>query len=161
MKKVFLLALSTVLFAAGFAQIDGGKVADSKTADGRKIVNGMIVPNFTIEKSIAATPVKDQAMTGTCWCFAATSLMESQCLKKNLGELNLSEMFTVRNIYVEKARNYILRQGHTQFGEGGLGHDMIRAIATYGAVPEEVYSGLKPDQQKHNHQKPLRAQRRK
>ena len=40
-------------------------------------------------------------------------------------------MFTVRNIYIDKAKNYILRQGHTQFGEGGLGHDLINAIDRY------------------------------
>ena len=49
--------------------------------------------------------------------------------------MDLSEMFSVRNIYIEKAQNYILRQGHTQFGEGGLGHDQIRAVALYGAMP--------------------------
>jgi bleomycin hydrolase len=155
MKKIFLLSLSTAFFSVSFAQVDGGKIPDSKTPDGRKIVNGVPVPNvqFNLEKTIAATPVKDQAMTGTCWCFASTSLIESQGMKKGLGELNLSEMFTVRNIYFEKAKNYLLRQGHTQFGEGGLGHDMIRALATYGAMPEDVYTGLKEGQTQHNHQK--------
>ena len=108
--------------------------------------------DFTIEKSLGATAVKNQAMTGTCWCFGATSLVESQCLKNNARELDLSEMFTVRNIYKEKAMNYILRQGHAQFGEGGLGHDMIHAIATYGAIPNSVYNGLLPGQKMHNHQ---------
>lgn len=108
---------------------------------------------FNEQKKLAITPVKNQAMTGTCWCFSTTSLVESQCLKNKLGEFDLSEMFTVRNIYIEKAKNYILRQGHAQFGEGGLGHDLIRAIATYGAIPESVYSGLLPGQQMHNHSK--------
>jgi bleomycin hydrolase len=141
MKKIFLVPCFFVTTVIAFAQrsADGGVASKTNT--------------FTIEKSIAATPVKDQGMTGTCWCFSTTSLIESQCLKKNLGEMNLSEMFTVRNIYFEKARNYVLRQGHAQFGEGGLGHDMIRAIATYGAMPESVYSGLKPNETKYNHQK--------
>jgi len=90
-------------------------------------------------------------MTGTCWCFSTTSLVESECLKKNAGELDISEMFIVRNIYVEKAVNYVHRQGHAQFGEGGLGHDLLRGIATYGAMPESVYSGLKSGQKMHNH----------
>lgn len=106
---------------------------------------------FTVEKTIAATPVKNQAITGTCWCFSTVSLVESQCLRKNLGTFDISEMFEVRNIYIEKAKNYILRQGHTQFGEGGLGHDLIRAIVTYGAVPEAEYSGLKGKEKNHNH----------
>jgi len=130
MKRSFLSALFAVIAVAGFTQPG----------------------QFTIEKQVAATPVKNQAATGTCWCFSTTSLVESQCLRKNLGTFDISEMFTVRNIYIEKAKNYILRQGHAQFSEGGLGHDLIRAIATYGAVPESVYSGLSPKYNAHNHQ---------
>ncbi|MEO7522928.1 MAG: C1 family peptidase [Ferruginibacter sp.] len=109
--------------------------------------------DFTLLKNNAATSVKNQGSTGTCWAFSTTSLLESQLLKNNLGTLNLSEMFTVRNIYVEKAKNYILRQGHAQFSEGGLGHDVIRAIANYGAMPDDAYSGLLPGQAKLDHQK--------
>jgi bleomycin hydrolase len=130
MKRFFLLFVSTGLFAASFAQTE-----------------------FTVIKNNAATPVKNQANTGTCWSFSTTSLVESQALKNNLGEFDLSEMFTVRNIYLEKAKNYLLRQGHAQFGEGGLGHDQIRAIAKYGAMPESVYSGLLPGKKSHDHQK--------
>ncbi len=106
---------------------------------------------FTAIKLLPATSVKNQANTGTCWCFSTTSLVESQCIKNIKQELDLSEMFTVRNIYIEKARNYILRQGKTQFGQGGLGHDAIRAISLYGAVPDSIYSGLKPGQRSYNH----------
>ena len=111
------------------------------------------VPQFLEIKKLDATPVKNQAMTGTCWCFSTTSLIESDEIRKDKKEINLSEMFTVRNIYIEKAKNYILRQGKAQFGEGGLGHDMLRAIATYGAVPLDVYTGLLNDQKMYNHQK--------
>jgi bleomycin hydrolase len=135
MKKTFLFLASITSVVSLFAQ-DGGRT------------------NFTVVKQVPATPVKNQALTGTCWSFSTTSLVESQSLKNNLGEFDLSEMFTVRNIYMEKAKNYILRQGRAQFGEGGLGHDQIRAIATYGAIPESVYSGLKPGaNQSHNHEK--------
>lgn len=99
------------------------------------------------------TSVKNQGGTGTCWCFSTTSLVESECIRKSLGEIDLSEMYTVRNTYLEKARNYIRRQGKAQFGEGGLGHDAIQAIAQYGAVPESVYPGLKSGETGHNHAK--------
>lgn len=138
MKKVFLFLVSAAPVVIAFAQ-------DGNPAGGRS--------NFTVIKQVPATPVKNQAMTGTCWSFSTTSLVESQSMKNNLGEFDLSEMYTVRNIYMEKARNYILRQGHAQFGEGGLGHNQILAIATYGAMPESVYSGLKPGQKSHNHQR--------
>src|SRR4030095_14251850 len=109
------------------------------------------VPQFYDVKNLKATSVKNQGMTGTCWCFSTTSLVESESMKKNSGEIELSEMFTVRNIYVEKAKNYILRGGKAQFGEGGLGHDEIRAVALYGAVPESEYSGLLNGNTSHNH----------
>jgi bleomycin hydrolase len=70
-----------------------------------------------------------------------------------LGQLDLSEMFTVRNIYTDKARNYLLRQGAAQFGPGGLGHDVVNAFAKYGAVPESVYSGLPLGAKAHDHGK--------
>jgi bleomycin hydrolase len=78
-------------------------------------------------------------------------LVESQTLGKGIDEVDLSEMFVARNIYKEKAINYIMRQGKAQFGEGGLGHDVIRAISIYGAVPENVYSGLMLGQMSHDH----------
>jgi bleomycin hydrolase len=91
-------------------------------------------------------------MTGTCWCFATTSLVESEEIRKENKEIDLSEMFTVRNMYIEKAKNYILRNGRAQFGEGGLGHDEIRAVASYGAVPLNVYTGLLNGATNYDHQ---------
>lgn len=114
--------------------------------------NATIQPaQFFDVKKLGTTSVKNQAMTGTCWCFSTTSLVESEEIRKDKKSIDLSEMFTVRNIYVEKAKNYILRQGKAQFGEGGLGHDEIRAVATYGAVPQEDYTGLINGQEKYNH----------
>ncbi|MCC7402409.1 MAG: aminopeptidase [Chitinophagaceae bacterium] len=108
-------------------------------------------------KKIAATSVKNQAMTGTCWCFSTTSLVESDEIRKDNRSIDLSEMFTVRNIYIEKAKNYILRQGKAQFGEGGLGHDEIHAVTTYGAMPLEDYTGLINGATSYDHQKMFRS----
>jgi len=106
---------------------------------------------LTVIKNNAATIVKNQARTGTCWCFSTTSLIESECLRKGAPALDLSEMFTVRNIYIEKAQNYIRRQGATRFDEGGLGHDVIHAMATYGTMPESAYNGLIGQAVSHDH----------
>lgn len=102
-------------------------------------------------KQVSHTPPKDQASTSTCWSFATTSLIESQAISQNVGELDLSEMFTVRNIYIEKAKNYILRQGKAQFSPGGLGHDVVHSVQTYGAIPEYAYSGLLLGNKSHDH----------
>ena len=110
-------------------------------------------PDLVVVKKVDYTPIKNQANTGTCWSFSATSLVESQTMKGGFGEIDISEMFTVRNTYLDKARNYILRKGSAQFGPGGLGHDVIRTIATYGAVPESVYSGLVLGERNHDHSK--------
>ena len=110
-------------------------------------------PQFFEVKTLKATPVKNQAMTGTCWCFATTSLVESEEIRKDKREIDLSEMFTVRNMYIEKAKNYVLRGGKAQFGEGGLGHDEIHAVAMYGAIPLTEYTGLINGEKTYNHQK--------
>jgi bleomycin hydrolase len=138
MKKTLLL--SSLLLAAGFAMAQ-----TSARSGGHE--------DLTVLKSVLATPVKNQGMTGTCWCFSSVSAIESESILagQKPSDLDLSEMFTVRNIYIEKAKNYVWRQGHAQFGEGGLGHDLIRALSLYGAVPESVYTGLKPGGKMHNH----------
>ena len=41
---------------------------------------------FTDVVKVPATPVKNQASTGTCWCFATTSFMESELLRMGKGE---------------------------------------------------------------------------
>jgi bleomycin hydrolase len=135
MKQYFILAVLTAFYFYSPAQE----------------VPTIISKDFRIEKINPSTAVKNQAMTGTCWSFSTTALVESQLIKNNKGAIDLSEIFTVRNIYIEKAKNYISRQGATQFGEGGLGHDVIRAMDKYGAMPEEVYSGLTDGKTMHNH----------
>lgn len=142
MKRLFFLLPSLLIVTFLFAQTSQ--------------VQTFTKPEFFDVKRVKATSVKNQAMTGTCWCFSTTSLVESDEIRKDKQEIDLSEMFTVRNIYIEKAKNYILRQGHAQFGEGGLSHDMIRAVGTYGAVPLSVYSGLLNGQTQYNHQELFR-----
>ncbi len=107
--------------------------------------------DFTVDKDCRHTSVKSQDRTGTCWSFATTSFLESELLRMGKGEHDLSEMFTVRTIYEDKARNYILRQGKANFGQGSLAHDVLRAVALAGVVPQEVYDGLLPGQKRYDH----------
>ena len=44
---------------------------------------------FTDVKVNPATSVKNQASTGTCWCFATVSFLESELLRMGKGEYDL------------------------------------------------------------------------
>lgn len=109
------------------------------------------VYRFTIEKELNHTPVRDQARSSTCWCFAALSLMEAELLRTGRGEFDLSEMFVVRHTYPMKAENYIRMHGNANFGGGGYYHDLIEVMKTRGLVPESVYTGMNIGESRHNH----------
>lgn len=100
---------------------------------------------FTILKNNEATNVKNQGQSGTCWCFSTTAMTESDMLKKTHQTLDLSETYTVYNLYIDKAVKYMRRQGSTRFSEGGLSQDMINAVDEFGAVPQSVYPGIGKD----------------
>lgn len=100
---------------------------------------------FTVIKNNAATSVKNQGHSGTCWCYSSTAMTESELLLMNKPNLDLSETFTVYNLYIDKAVKYMRRRGTTRFSEGGLGQDMLNAVANYGAMPQEIYPGVGRD----------------
>ena len=102
-------------------------------------------PNFTIVKNNPATSIKNQGSSGTCWCFSSTALVESELLLKKQPETDLSETFTVYNLYLDKAEKYIRRRGTTRFTEGGLEQDMLYSTDTYGAMPQSIYPGIDKD----------------
>lgn len=108
---------------------------------------------FKEYKRQKATPVKSQDQTGTCWAFSTASFLESEALRAGKKEQDLSEMFIVRNIYHQKCDNYVRRQGHAQFGEGGLAHDALNAVSQFGLMPESAYPGRKDPTVPFNHGK--------
>ena len=101
--------------------------------------------------NIACNPVESQGRTGTCWSYATASFLESELIREGRGEINLSEMFVARNVYLEKADNYIRRHGKTNFGEGSLSHDLINTINKYGLMPNSAFDGLILNSEKHDH----------
>lgn len=60
-------------------------------------------------------------------------------------------MFTVRNCYRDKAERFVRMYGQTNFAAGGSALDVPYVWKRYGAVPEEVYSGLQYGEDKHVH----------
>lgn len=93
---------------------------------------------------LTPSPVLSQGKTGTCWSFSTVSFLESEVYRVSGKNVDLSEMYAVRMTYPEKAYNYVYRQGKAQFGEGGLSHDVMNAVAKYGIEPQEVYIGIMP-----------------
>ena len=106
---------------------------------------------FTPVVEVKATSVKNQAGTGTCWCFATISFLESELLRTGKGEYDLSEMWIVRNNYVDRLRDNFVLEGKGNLGEGSLPHDCIIEMGKNGLVPDEIYTGLNYSLPNHYH----------
>lgn len=132
MKRILTIALAAVLSTAAFAQTQ-------------------TIYQFTPVNDIKVTSVKDQAQTGTCWCFATISFLEAELLRQGKGEFDLSEMFVVRNNYTDRIFDNYLRRGHGNINPGSIAHMATHSIEKYGIVPESVYHGINYDSQSHNH----------
>ena len=106
---------------------------------------------FTVDKSIGATPVENQAQSGTCWSFSTLSFFESEIERTGKTPPNLAEMFVVSEAYRDKATDYVRMHGNAQFGPGGESDDIPYVWENYGIVPESVYPGLHNGYDKPNH----------
>lgn len=106
---------------------------------------------FTPIVDLKSTPVKDQAESQTCWCFATASFIESELIRMGKGEYDLSEMYIIRYNYIDRLKDNYQHQGKGNTGPGSLGHDWLRVFQEYGIVPNEAYPGLNYDSPKHNH----------
>lgn len=139
MKKVTLALLAAAtatsyVFAADPAPVD--------------TVAGFV---FTDVKLVPTTSVKDQNKSGTCWCFSGTSFFEDEILRQGGDSLDLSEMFTVRQCYLDKAERFVRLYGQTNFGAGGSALDVPHVWENYGAIPESAYPGIAYGEDKHVH----------
>lgn len=95
----------------------------------------------------------NQGLTGTCWCFAGTSFIESEIERTINKKVKLSEMFTVYWEYVERAKYYVENRGNMYFGEGSESNAVIKIMKLYGAMPSYCYTGRLPSSTVHNHSK--------
>lgn len=98
--------------------------------------------SFTPIINLTNTSIKNQGSSGTCWSYSTNSFLESEMIKAGKPAIDLSEMFIVRNAYIEKGKNYVRMHGAVTLGDGGALHDVINMYAKYGIVPQEVYTGL-------------------
>jgi len=116
--KFLLISILTFLITNTFAQGDDFKV---------------VIAN-------PATEVKFQMESGQfCWSYATCSFLESELIRMGKGEHDLSEDFFIYQTFIDKAFNYVLRQGYTSFKNGGLAHDVLRTVSKKGVVPAPYY----------------------
>jgi len=94
-----------------------------------------------------------QGNSSTCWSFSTTSFFETEVYRQTKQVVKISEMFTAYWEFVEKARGFVRERGNSNFDEGSEGNAVVRMYKTYGVVPLEVYTGLKPGQSFHSHEK--------
>ncbi len=106
---------------------------------------------FTDVKINPHGSVKDQNKSGTCWAFSGLSTLEDNVMRKGGPELDLSEMFVVRNAYIDKAKKWMRMNGEINFAQGGSFADVLDITSRYGAVPEEAYAGIEYGEKKHAH----------
>ncbi|OYQ36633.1 aminopeptidase [Flavobacterium cyanobacteriorum] len=97
---------------------------------------------FTDVINIENTPVKNQGSSGTCWSYSANSFLESEMIRMGKQPVEISQIYTARNAYIEKGKNYVRMHGAITLGDGGALHDVINMYAKYGALPQSVYTGL-------------------
>lgn len=97
---------------------------------------------FTEVINLQNTPVKNQGSSGTCWSYSTNSFLESEMIRMGKEPVALSQIFSARNAYIEKGKNYVRMHGAITLGDGGALHDVINMYKQYGAVPQINYTGL-------------------
>jgi bleomycin hydrolase len=96
-------------------------------------------------------PPVPQGNTGTCWAFAATSLLESELRRQGREPVRLSVMHTVYWEYVEKARRFVREKGNSFLGQGSEPNSALARIKQYGLVRDADYTGLLDGRTAHDH----------
>ena len=105
---------------------------------------------FTDVINLENTSVKDQGSSGTCWSYSGNSFIESEMIRMGKKPVELAQIFTARNAYIEKGKMYVRMHGAVTLGEGGAFHDVMNMYKKYGTVPRSAYTGLQEGQTRNN-----------
>lgn len=145
-------------FYENFILKDNAKTEVENTTKVKKYIscdiNSRSFPNDTsLYKLIWHNKPISQGNTGTCWCFATTSFLESEVKRISGEEIKLSEMYIVYWEYVERAIDFVNTRGTTYFSEGSEANAVPKICKKYGIVPFEVYTGKTSDAKFYNHSK--------
>ena len=116
--------------------------------------SGMDLPNNpSLYTTVWSNPTISQGNAGTCWSFSTTSFYESEVLRQTGKTVKISEIYFAYCEYLEKARRFVEKRGNSVFSEGSEGNALARIMKTYGALPEEAYTGLIDGRKYHSHAK--------
>lgn len=130
--------------------------ADSGDAPAKKMqidFAAIAAPAATNEfTSVWHFPPVLQGLSGMCWCFSTTSLLESEIYRTSQRKIKLSELHTVYWEYVEKARAFVHTRGETHLGEGSEANAVFRIWKKYGVLPAGSYTGLPAGAEYHDHE---------
>ena len=113
---------------------------DSVAVDTAKVDSGFV---FTTVDSVAITSVKDQHRSGTCWAFSTIGFLESEVLREQGREVDLSEMFVVSKTMIDRATYCVRMYNEPRFAAGGSAYDVLYCMKHYGMVPQEVMPGIR------------------
>jgi len=134
----------SILFAAVFFAAIQTQAQDNliNSLKGNASDNSKAGFKFTEVINLGNTSIKDQGSSGTCWSYSGNSFLESEMIRMGKDPVEISQIYTARNTYVEKAKNFVRLHGKQAQGDGGQLHDVLTIFKKYGAVPYEVYTGL-------------------
>ncbi|MDF2515279.1 MAG: aminopeptidase [Sphingobacterium sp.] len=98
---------------------------------------------FTDVINLGCTSVKQQGASNTCWSYTGNSFLESEMIRMGKEPVEISQVFTARQAYLDKAHNFVRLHGGLTMGEGGQLHDVLNVFRKYGAMPRSAYAGLR------------------
>ncbi len=104
-------------------------------------------------QSVYHHPPVAQFMTGTCWAFAATSLLESEVHRLTQRKIKLSEMGTVYYEHLAKTARFVRERGDSELGPGSQPNAVTWMWQRHGAWPAQIYPGVTGDDLRHDHQR--------
>lgn len=136
MKKWILSTACLFYLGSVFGQDNLVKSLDANKSDSAKKFQ------FTTIIDLEDSPVKNQGSSGTCWSYSGNSFLESEMMREGKPFVDISEIYTARCAYIERAKNYVRMHGTIGWGDGAELHDVVEIYKKYGAVPYEVYTGL-------------------
>jgi len=137
MKKLSILFATICISISSFAQDNlVNYLKDNKSEKAKEKFK------FTDVKDLEDSPVKNQGSSGTCWSYSGNSFLESEMLRMGKPFVDISEIFTARCAYIERAKNYVRMHGRIGWGDGAELHDVLEIYKKYGAMPYDQYTGL-------------------